>query len=165
MRASNAGRTAHRHAAIMPSSSSFAPSCRFPANKGRERTAAVYGDVTGGAHERHNPGAKCDGAEILDGLLRQTERLQLAAEVRDPDRLVYHLAAMGLAHCLRDAMLIHFDRTAQPVGAAGMGNGVCQDRHNHADLVLGGDRHVTPMAEREVDLPLVNYVLTHARLG
>src|SRR5258708_23539462 len=89
---------------------------------------------------------------MLDGLLRQTELLQLAPEVRDPDRVVYHLAAKRLAHCFRDAMLIHFDRTEEPVGLAGMRNGVRQDRRNHAGLVLGGDRRVTRIAEREVDL-------------
>ncbi len=102
---------------------------------------------------------------MLDGLLRQTELLQLAPEVRDPDRLVDPLAAKRLAHRFRDAMLIHFDRTEEPVGLAGMLSGVRQDRRNHAGLVLGGDWRVTRIAEREVDLSLLHYVLTHARIG
>jgi hypothetical protein len=67
---------------------------------------------------------QCDGAEMLDGLLRQTELLQLAPEVPDPDRVLDHLAAERLAHRFRDAMFIHFDWTEEPIGLAGMWSGV-----------------------------------------
>jgi hypothetical protein len=36
---------------------------------------------------------------------------------------------------------------------------------NNASLVLGGDWRVTRITEREVDLSLLHYVLTHARIG
>lgn len=63
---------------------------------------------------------ECDGAKMLDCLLGQAELLQLTLKFRDFDRLVDDLAAERGADRFRDAILIHFHRTKELIGLAGM---------------------------------------------
>src|SRR5271154_192023 len=105
-----------------------------------------------------------DGAKMLKGLLGQSVLLQLADEILDLDGPVDYLATERIADRFRDSVPVHLYRPEEVVGLAGMRSWFRQDCGDHAGLVLRCDWGVTPVAERQVDQPLLGNVSTHPHI-
>src|SRR5260370_6852298 len=91
---------------------------------------------------------------MLDGLLRQTELLQLAPEVRDLDRLVDHLAAERLANGFRDAIPIHLHRPEAVKILPGMRTWIPQHSTNTPAPVFRPVRPFSPLPDATPAQPL-----------